>query len=113
MLLVSIPHVILLATEVKLFAYYKMCAMLQSLWVRKLTGKPAFLTIADRRIHHAAHFSAQASNALRIHSDLLSGAFSMAALIFRCSSGESLAWMRMPRSLDFGILGLPILDFIK
>ena len=24
-----------------------MCAILNSLWVRKLTGKPAFLTIAD------------------------------------------------------------------
>src|SRR5262245_44533396 len=41
------------ATTLEIF---QMCAIYQSLWVRKLIGKPAFLTIADcesdaRRIH--------------------------------------------------------------
>ena len=51
------------------------CAIFPSLRVRKLTGKPAFLTIADceseaRRIQiQTASFKATESRALRIHSD--------------------------------------------
>src|SRR5712671_3473878 len=93
--------------------------ILCSSWVRKLIGKPAFLTIADceseaRRIHspHAGHFSAHASRAFRIQSDLLSEVLATAATITRCSSGDSLALTIMPRFLAFGTFGLPIFDFI-
>jgi hypothetical protein len=57
-----------------------MYAIFQSLTVRKLTGKPAFLTIADSeseapRIQFTAYVDcvpapAAESNAFRIHSDL-------------------------------------------
>src|SRR6266478_5376570 len=62
------------------FALCKMCGMLRSFRPRKLTGKPAFLTIADcefkaRRIQntHTAVFSplAAKSNAFRIHSEVI------------------------------------------
>jgi hypothetical protein len=91
-----------------------------SLLVRKLTGKPAFLTIADceseaRRIQNQAamSLSATVNNALRSHSDFDALARRIAAVIFWLSSGESRACIRIPRSLDFGTFGLPSLAFIN
>jgi len=58
-----------------------MCASFHSFRVRKLTGKPAFLTIADREFKarriqnaHARSFSpfATKSNAFRTHSEVVS-----------------------------------------
>ena len=94
-------------------------ARLLSSWVRKLTGKPAFLTIADceseaRRIQfYAASSKATASNALRIHSDFEAFDLLIAAFMVVASSGDTLACTRIPRRLAFGILGLPILVLIN
>jgi hypothetical protein len=100
-----------------------MCATFELLRVRKLTGKPAFLTIADceseaRRIQnngdaHELPLRAAESNAFRTHSDLLSENLTIAALISRYSSGESRACIRMPRNLAFATFGLPIFLLIK
>jgi hypothetical protein len=90
--------------------------------VRKLTGKPGGHTSPDcgfdaRRIHRfyedCVSFLAAEIKTPRIHSDLLRGDLAIAACIRRLSSGESRAWMRMPRSLAFGTLGRPILGLIK
>jgi len=57
---------------------------------------------------------AAASNALRIHSDLLSPERFMAAIINRFSSGETRACIKIPRNLALGTFGLPIfVAFIK
>src|SRR6266478_3372050 len=97
-----------------------MCAIIQLLWVRKLTGKPALPTIADceseaRRIQcaQAAIFFADSINVSRIQSDLLPGYLAIAFSICRFSSGESLALTMIRRNLAFAIFGLPIFDFIN
>ena len=88
-------------------------------WVRKLTGKPAFLTIADceseaRRIQFYAASSKAADNkALRIQSDFDFLALLIAVFIVIASSGDTLACTRIPRRLAFGIFGLPILVLIN
>ena len=92
-------------------------------WVRKLTGKPGGATPPDcefeaRRIHSFRYETvslllAASSKAIRIHSDRLPRDLAIAACISLLSSGESLAWMRIPRSFDFGTFGLPILVPIK
>lgn len=96
--------------------------MFQSFRVRKLTGKPAFLAIADcefkaRRIQnpHTAVFSplAAKSNAFRIHSEVIFFTGCRALRIMPSSSCESLACTSLPRTLDFGFFGLPIFGFIK
>ena len=96
-----------------------------SRWVRKLIGKPVDFTPPDcefdaRRIHMGINvyeiylsFLAAESNALRIQSDLLCGDLAIEACISLFSSGESLACIRIPRSLAFGTFGLPIFAFIK
>ena len=102
-------------------AFHRIRCILRSHWVRKLIGKPAFLTIADceseaRRIQsHAAVFSpfATKSNAFRTHSEVVSLERRMASAIAEFSSGESLACIRIPRSFDFGFRGLPSFFFIK
>jgi len=77
--------------------------MFQAFRVRKLTGKPAALTIADceseaRRIHlsecdYETVFSpfASESKSLRIHSDLLCRTWRIASLICFASMGVNLA----------------------
>ena len=80
--------------------------------MRKLTGKPAFLTIADcesetRRIQYQA-----ASSLSRIHSDLLLELFAIAAFMVLASSGDTLACISTPRTLVFGSFGLPIFGFV-
>jgi IS1 family transposase len=97
--------------------------MLSQHWVRKLRGKPAFFTSADReseprRIHLICYeirvsFRASDSKAWRIHSDFLCGDVAIAACISLSSSGDSLACIRMPLNLAFGTLGLPIFLLIK
>ncbi len=93
-----------------------MRAILQSLWVRKLIGKPAFLTIADceseaRRIQfQAAAFSSKAS---RIQSDLDALARLTASAMALFSSGDNRACTRTALTLDFGSFGLPIFGFIN
>jgi hypothetical protein len=95
-----------------------MCATFSSLRVRKLTGKPAFLTIADSeseapRMQFQAHCLAHEIRAFLTHSEVFSRALFIACWIVRCSSGDSLAWIRMPRFLALGTFGLPIFFFIK
>ena len=98
-----------------------MCATFSPARVRKLTGKPAFLTIADcesetRRIHKKGydelHPPAAESNAFRIHSDLASLSRLIAARIARFSSVETLACIRISRNLALRTFGLPIFVFI-
>src|SRR5438874_7111273 len=85
-------------------------------WLRKLIGKPAFLTIADceseaRRIQfQAAAFSSSAS---RIHSDFDALARFTASATALCSSGDNRACTRTALTWDFGSFGLPILVFIN
>jgi hypothetical protein len=86
----------------------KTCAIFTSHWVRKLTGKPAFLTIADceseaRRIQ----FQAAASSVSRIHSDWVFPALATAPLNRLASSWASLTAIRTCLDLVFGTLGLP------
>ncbi len=91
--------------------------------MRKLTGKPVGSTHPDcefeaRRIHRTGQYyddgfsRAAESRAFRTHSDLLPGDLAIAACNSLSSSGESLALTMIPRSFDFGTLGLPILCFI-
>lgn len=103
-------------------AFKTIRAIFHPLWVRKLTGKPAFFTSADceseaRRIHSDYDADlpalARSSNAVRIQSDLPSPDWRIASLITLFSSGETRACMRIPRTSDFGSFGLPILGFIK
>ena len=91
-------------------------------WVRKLTGKPAGPTPPDcefeaRRIHFdyatCLQLLAVESRAWRTHSDLLCGDLAIAACSSLFSPGDSRALTIMPRSLDFGTLGLPIFGFIN
>ena len=94
-------------------------AIFNALWVRKLTGKPALLTIADSeseapRIQktdddHAALSIATESRAFRIHSDLLSADLAIAAFMVLCSSGEIRAWIRTARRFSSGIFAGPFL----
>jgi len=53
------------------------------------------------------------NKALRIHSDLLLRDLEIAACISVASSEDNRACIKVPRSFDFGTLGLPIFDFIK
>ena len=93
-------------------------------WVRKLTGKPAFLTIADcesetRRIHFTwlvyvvLSLIAAVSKVFRTHSDSNKPERFTASETGLYSSDENRAWTRIPRNLAFGTFGLPIFDFIK
>ena len=87
--------------------------------VRKLSGKPAFLTIADceseaRRIQltdYALDLSpiAAESNVCRIQPDLLSPACRIAWLICCASPGVNLAANNAPLALRVPIFGLPTL----
>src|SRR5258705_10666966 len=83
-------------------------------WVRKLTGKPAFLTIADcesetRRIHvYQVAFSAADNNALRIQADLVCPARAIAWPNCRASSCASRTATRTCLDLVFGTFGLPL-----
>jgi hypothetical protein len=87
--------------------------------VRKLTGKPAFLTIADceseaSRIHYAAFSISATESRLRLtHSDSDAPDRFTALATALYSSSENLACTRTPRTLDFGSLGRPIFGFIK
>jgi IS1 family transposase len=99
-----------------------MCAIFSSLRVRKLTGKPAFLTIADSeseapRIHLKAHDDylpapAAESKACRIQSELDWPACRIASLISFASGGVTLVVKRTPLAFCVPILGLPALFFI-
>jgi|SRR5579862_3851606 len=89
--------------------------------VRKLIVKPVDPTAPDcefeaRRIHrfYAAKISLAAeSKTVRTHSDLLFRDLAIAACSSLFSSGDRRAFTIMPRSLDLGTFGLPILGFIK
>jgi hypothetical protein len=108
-----------------MFAIAKMRANFKPVWVRKLMGKPVFLTIADceseaRRIqlterNYEPGLSPPAaeSKVFRTHSDVEPPERFTAAEIAVFSSGESLACTRIPRNLAFGTFGLPIFGFIK
>jgi IS1 family transposase len=95
-----------------------MCAILHSVRVRKLTGKPAFLTIADSeseapRIHLIEHegylpVPAAESKACRIQSELDWPARRIAPLIFAASGGVNLAANNSPLAFCVPSLGLPI-----
>jgi hypothetical protein len=85
-------------------------------WVRKLTGKPAFLTIADseseaRRIHLLYEgdllLSAAESKAFRIHSDLTIPDRLTAAWTCFDSSGAKRAPIRTPLYSAVLTFGLP------
>ncbi len=90
--------------------------------VRKLTGKPVALTIADceseaRRIqlpNYATVLSlfAAESKAFRIHSDLPCRAWRIAALSCLASAGVNRAENTSPLAFAVPILGLPIFFFI-
>jgi IS1 family transposase len=96
-----------------------MRATFKSFWVRKLTGKPAFLTIADseseaRRIHFARFTPYVAdSKVFRTHSDSDSPDRFTASATGLYSSVENRACTRIPRNLAFGTFGLPIFVFIN
>jgi IS1 family transposase len=104
------------------FDILKMCAIFQSLRVRKLTGKPAFLTIADwesetPRIHLTDYevvlpLVAAESNAFRSQSELDWPEPRIAALICFASPGVNLAAKSIPLAFFMPIFGLPILFFI-
>jgi hypothetical protein len=97
--------------------------MFQLLRVRKLTGKPAFLTIADcesetRRIQNPNYAAglppcAAESKVFRTQSEADAPARFTAAEMALFSSGDTRACTRIPRNLAFGSLGRPIFGFIK
>lgn len=97
----------------------RMCAIFHPLWVRKLIGKPAFLTIADceseaRRIHYAALLDSATESRLRLtHSDSVAPARLTALATTLYSSSENRACTNTPRTFVFGSFGLPILAFIN
>jgi IS1 family transposase len=91
-------------------------------WVRKLTGKPAFLTIADSeseapRIHNLIDYvdclpvPAAESKTCRIHSELDCPAFSIASLIVVASGGVNRAAKSSPLAFCVPIFGLPMRFF--
>jgi len=89
-------------------------------WVRKLIGQARGLYTPGLRVRGSPHPVSQADTLLAdsiraflTQSEVLSADLETAALMVLCSSGESLAWMRIARFLAFGTFGLPILDFIK
>lgn len=94
-----------------------MCAIFKSIWVRKLTGKPAFLTIADseseaRRIHLKGYdcgilSPAADSKAFRIHSDLPIPARLTASWTALDSSGANRAPIKTPLNSAFLTFGRP------
>jgi len=97
-----------------------MRAILKSVWVRKLIGKLGVPYNRRLRVRGSPHphdydsglpLPAADSNAFRIHSDLLSLPCLTAAIIALCSSGETLACIKMPLYLAFGTVGLPIFGF--
>lgn len=84
--------------------------------VRKLTGKPAFLTIADweseaPRIHFKNDYAA-ASRALRIQSDFFFPDWRIADASCLDSSGVNLAENTSPLAFCMPTFGLPIFFFI-
>jgi IS1 family transposase len=95
---------------------------LPRLRVRKLTGKPAFLTIADcesdaRRIHQTDYVdclpdSTAESTTFRNHSDLLLRDVAIAASIALASPGENRAERTIALASFMPTLGLPTLFFI-
>ena len=100
-----------------------MRAIVPSLRVRKLTGKPAFLTIADSeseapRIHYTDHDGpvlppvAAESNARRSQSALDWPEARIADLICFASPGVTRAAKTSPLAFCVPILGLPIFFFI-
>lgn len=100
-----------------------MRATFKSLRVRKLTGKPAFLTIADSesetpRIQYLTDYddglpvSAAESNVFRIQPDLLSPANRIASLIRFISPGVNRAEMNSPLAFCVPSFGLPACLFI-
>jgi hypothetical protein len=109
-------------TAIHRFDIFKMRAILQSCWVRKLIGKLGVPYNRRLRVRGSPHPfdydaglspAAAESNAFRIQSDLLSGERRIASLITLFSSGESRAFTMIPRSLAFASFGLPILLLIK
>jgi hypothetical protein len=91
---------------------FEMHATFQSLWVRKLIGQARGLYTPGLRVRGSPH-PATERRAFLTHSDVDSPARLIASAMVRFSSGESLAWMRIARFLDFGTFGLPIFGFIK
>jgi IS1 family transposase len=97
-----------------------MRAIFKSLWVRKLIGKPAFLTIADceseaRRIqlYEPALSSPEAeSNAFRSQSGFPFPDWRIAALICFASGGVTRTANSSPLAFWTPIFGLPTLGFI-
>lgn len=86
----------------------KMRAIFNPLWVRKLIGKPAFLTIADceseaRRIQ----FHAAASSVSRIHSDCVLPALEIALRSRLASPCANRTAISTCLDLVFGTLGRP------
>jgi hypothetical protein len=94
-----------------------MRATFQSLRVRKLTGKPAFLTIADSesetpRIHCFERDYESGSNSFLAHSDLVSFAARAASFIRLASPGVNRKAINTPFAFCVPILGLPACFFI-
>ena len=93
-------------------------------WVRKLIGKPAFLTIADceseaRRIQLIERsygvglsLPAAESNAFRIQSGFACPELRIAALICFASGAATRTANNSPLASPFGSFGLPIFFFI-
>src|ERR1700722_4980074 len=97
-------------------AFYKMYAIFQLCWVRKLIGKLSVPYNRRLRVRGSSHpqcygpdlsISAACSKDFRIHSDLVSLERFIALLITWLSSGETLACIKIPRYLAFGTVGLP------
>jgi hypothetical protein len=104
------------------FDIFKMRAIFQSFWVRKLIGKLGVPYNRRLRVRGSPHphdyaaglsLAAAESNAFRIQADLASFARLMAAIIALFSSGETLACIKIPLNLAFGTVGLPIFGFIN
>ena len=98
-----------------------LCFTFLCYWVRKLTGKPASLTIADcefdaRRIHGiyetGISFLATESNARRIHSDFVFRDLAIAACIALASGGVNRAAKSFPLAFCVPIFGRPTFLFI-
>jgi len=85
--------------------------------VRKLTGQTSVPYNRGLRVRGSPHpfnydcglsLPAAESNAIRIHSDLVSPERFIAEIIALFSSGDTRACIKMPRYLAFGTIGLPI-----
>ena len=89
-----------------------MCAILHTVWVRKLIGQARGLYTPGLRVRGSPH-PATESNAFLTQSDVDSPVRLTASAMVLFSSGDSLAWMRIARFLDFETFGLPIFLLIK